>query len=313
MKVSQSGILLLDKQEGPSSAAVVEEAKRILGARKVGHLGTLDPFASGLLPLAVNEGTKIAQVLMNTKKSYVGVAVLGKETDTMDRTGTLLRKRSVPNLDDEEIQALRRKFSGSVSQIPPMFSAVRQRGVRLYRLARQGQSVRRDPRNITIEELRLWRLNSAELGFYVTCSKGTYIRALAADMGTYLGCGAYLKTLRRVACGPFSLEEASSLSEIESLRDQGQLPLIGMSRALQHLRAVVLESEILERVRKGQQSLLQSIGPPRGGERELRLTDARDELVALLAWDDCRKQWRLARVFEPRLEKPKDTYAYRNP
>src|SRR5215813_8727535 len=194
--MTQSGLLLVDKPAGPSSAHVVSRVKKVLGAKKVGHLGTLDPFASGLLLLGINEGTKIADIFLRTFKSYHGVMVLGVETDSQDATGNILTVRPAPAVGDNELMALENKFTGDLQQVPPMFSALKKDGVRLYRLARQGKEVPREPRPIRIDALRIDQINEWELKFEVTCSRGTYVRTLAADMGSRLGCGAYLKTLR---------------------------------------------------------------------------------------------------------------------
>lgn len=296
----QSGILLVDKPEGPSSSQVVQRVKSILGARKVGHLGTLDPFASGLLPLGINEGTKIADIFLSAQKSYSGVITLGVETNTQDSTGRVLEVRDVPSLGEKEIENLRGAFTGTLQQTPPMFSALKRGGVPLYRLARQGQSVPRPPRVIRIERLRLWKLNSAELGFEISCSKGTYIRTLAADMGGFLGCGAHLKSLRRLSCGRLTLEQSVSLKDIERLKkDDREVPLLSLSQALGHLRQVCLENRTLSRVIMGQQEILAGLDGPKKGETMVRLVDSKDNLVALAQWVDGSTggRWRLFRVF----------------
>ena len=180
--LTQSGILLIDKPEGPSSAQVVHQVKKILDAKKVGHLGTLDPFASGLLLIGVNEGTKIADIFLGGVKSYRGMMVLGVETDTQDGTGKVVLERPVPNIDKSELRRLEKKFTGALQQVPPMFSALKKDGVRLYRLARQGKEIPREPRSIRIDALCLKQLSGHEVEFEVTCSRGTYVRTLAADM-----------------------------------------------------------------------------------------------------------------------------------
>jgi tRNA pseudouridine55 synthase len=263
-----SGILLVDKPEGPTSAQVVARVKAILKAKKVGHLGTLDPFASGLLPLGINEGTKIAQLFLTAQKSYAGRITLGVETDTQDPTGKVLEVRRVPPLDEKRTRELEQAFTGALSQTPPMFSALKKEGVRLYRLARQGQNVDRLPRQIQVEQLRLWILSAAELGFEVTCSKGTYVRALAADMGTFLGCGAHLKSLRRLSCGHFTLDQAVSVADIEAMNERGNVPLISLSQALEHLRPFHRQDSLLSRLRKGQQEELADLGLPREASTE---------------------------------------------
>jgi len=294
-----SGILLVDKPEGPSSAQVVQRVKNILGAKKVGHLGTLDPFASGLLPLGINDGTKIADLFLSAQKSYSGVVALGVETDTQDSTGKVLAVRDIPSLSEEEIENLQKAFTGTLTQTPPMYSALKKGGVRLYKLARRGQNVPRPPREIRIEQLRLWRLGPAEVGMEVTCSKGTYIRTLAADMGKFLGCGAHLKSLKRLSCGHLTLEQAVSLDTIEMLKDQGKIPLIPLNQALKFLREFRLESHLLPKLKMGQQEMLLGLPAPGEGEKMVRLLDSHGSLVALAHWVDggSNGRWRLFRVF----------------
>jgi len=294
-----SGILLIDKPEGPTSAQVVGRVKRILGAKRVGHLGTLDPFASGLLPLAINEATKIAQLFLAAPKSYTGIITLGAETDTEDSTGRVVEVREVPSFGEREIEKLERAFTGTLRQTPPMFSAIKQGGVRLYDLARKGQSVPRTPREIKIERLRLWKVGPAELGFEVSCSKGTYVRTLAADMGRFLGCGAHLKSLRRLSCGHLGLEQAVPFTEIERLKSQGNLPLLSLNQVLKDLREICLDNGSLSQIRMGRQEAVARLGAPEGGEQYARLVDAKGDLVALAQWaeETTGGRWRLFRVF----------------
>ncbi len=295
----ESGILLVDKPEGPSSAEVVRKVKRALKAKKVGHLGTLDPFASGLLLLGINDGTKIADLFLTARKTYSGVITLGVETDTQDSTGKVLETREVPSLTQAELARLQETFTGTLSQTPPMYSALKKGGVRLYQLARQGRDVPREPRRIEIERLRLRLLGSAELGMEVACSKGTYIRTLAADMGKYLGCGAHLKSLRRLSCGALTVDQALPVSAIEARKDQEKIPLISLSRALDFLRGVRLSDHVLPRLRMGQQEMLSGLPGPEEGEIMIRLLDSQDSLVALARWvdDAAGGRWRLFRVF----------------
>ncbi len=265
----------------------------------MGHLGTLDPFASGLLPLGINDGTKIADLFLNAQKSYSGVVALGVETDTQDSTGEVLAVRDVPSLSEEEIENLQKAFTGTLTQTPPMYSALKKGGVRLYTLARRGQDVPRPPREIKIERLRLWRLGPAEVGMEVTCSKGTYVRTLAADMGKFLGCGAHLKSLKRLSCGHLTLEQAVSLDTIEMLKGQGKIPLIPLNQALKFLREFRLESHLLPKLKMGQQEILLGLPAPGEGEKMVRLLDSHGSLVALAHWVDggSNGRWRLFRVF----------------
>jgi tRNA pseudouridine55 synthase len=294
-----SGILLVDKPEGPSSARVVHRVKAILGAKKVGHLGTLDPFASGLLLLGVNQGTKVADIFLGAPKSYHGVMALGVETDSQDGTGKVLETRPVPTIGASDLKALEEKFTGEITQVPPMFSALKRDGVRLYQLARQGKEIPREPRAIKIEKLQLRQLGDAEIEFDVTCSRGTYVRTLAADMGTFLGCGAHLRSLRRTACGPLRLEQAITLEELEQIRSVEKIPLLAISSALGHLPAIKWDSRLLQRLRMGQQEILQQIGKPTGGDDLLRILDSRGSLTALARWshEGSTGRWRLLRTF----------------
>lgn len=295
----QSGVLLIDKPEGPSSAHAAHRVKGILGAKKVGHLGTLDPFASGLLLLGINEGTKVAEIFLSASKSYRGVIALGVQTDTQDATGKVLTVRDVPTVGAKEIRRLRQAFTGDLQQTPPMFSALKKDGVRLYRLARQGKDIPRNPRPIRIEKLRLWALDQGEIGFEATCSRGTYIRTLAADMGDFLGCGGHLKSLRRLACGHLTLDRAVPLDEIEGLHSRNAIPLISLAEALGHLRGVSWDSGWLSRLRLGQQEILARLGKPQEGESMVRIMDPRDNLIALAEWtvEAAGGRWRLFRVF----------------
>lgn len=296
---TQSGILLIDKPEGPSSAQVVHQVKKILGAKKVGHLGTLDPFASGLLLIGVNEGTKIADIFLGGVKSYRGVMALGVETDTQDCTGTVVMEQPVPRVGKAALRALEKKFTGTLQQVPPMFSALKKDGVRLYRLARQGKEVPREPRTIRIDALTLKKINDHEIEFDVTCSRGTYVRTLAADIGKDLGCGAHLKTLRRTACDHLAVEQAIDLETLKAREAAHRVPLLSLSAALEQLRAVSWQSPLVARLRLGQQAVLGQIGKRIDGEEFVRILDSRGGLAALAKWNEDIPggRWRLSRVF----------------
>ena len=299
MAMTQSGILLIDKPEGPSSAQIVHRVKKILQAKKVGHLGTLDPFASGLLLIGVNEGTKIADIFLGGAKSYRGTMVLGVETDSQDGTGKVVNERAVPSVSDKELRSLEAKFTGEQQQVPPMFSALKKDGVRLYQLARQGKEIPREPRAIRIDALHIKKISGSELEFTVTCSRGTYVRTLAADMGQSLGCGAHLKSLRRTACDHLKIEQSVGIEELEQRCAQGAVPLISLGAALGHLRSMTWQSRLLSRLRLGQQEVLGQIGKAREGEKIVAIVDPRGQLAALAEWmnDTAEGRWRLFRVF----------------
>lgn len=211
---SPDGVLLLDKPEGMSSTQALGRSKRLLAARKAGHTGTLDPFATGLLPLAFGEATKFSRFLIDSRKSYLATLRLGVESSTGDTEGLLSTPRPV-DVNSAEIDDVLAGFAGVGSQIPPMHSAVHHGGKRLYQLAREGIEVVREPRRIEIHELRREAFEGDRLVISVTCSKGTYIRTLASDIGRGLGCGAYLAALRRTAVGRFRVEDAVGLEALE--------------------------------------------------------------------------------------------------
>jgi tRNA pseudouridine55 synthase len=260
----------------------------------------LDPFASGLLLLGINEGTKVADIFLNASKSYRGVMVLGVATDSQDATGTILQVRPAPAIGRIELRDLERQFSGDLLQVPPMFSALKKQGVPLYRLARQGKEVPREPRSIRVEKLRLHKLGNDEIEMELTCSRGTYVRTLAADMGKSLGCGAHLKSLRRIACGHLTVDQAVTLDDFERRDPRMMVSLLSLEKALDHLRAVTWEKQLLSRLRLGQQEILRYLDKPVEGEKLARIVDPRGGLVALVEWVDDAPQgrWQLIRVFQ---------------
>ena len=209
------GVLLLDKPPGFSSTQALARAKRFLGARKAGHTGTLDPFATGLLPLVFGEATKFSRFLIDARKAYRATLQLGQETTTGDTEGPITETRPCA-VTSQQIDEVLAGFTGVRHQIPPMHSAVRMGGKRLYELAREGIEIERVARRIEIESLRRVELSGTVLTLDVACSKGTYVRTLAVEIGRALGCGAYLTALRRTAVGRFSLEQACDLASLEA-------------------------------------------------------------------------------------------------
>lgn len=203
-----SGVLLIDKAPGMTSHDVVAIARRQLNMKKIGHCGTLDPMATGLLMLVINRATKIQDLLMSEDKTYTGTLTLGKTTSTQDKEGTVEEEREVPDLSEEEIKAAFEAFTGPFEQIPPMVSAIKQNGVPLYKLARKGQVVERAPRPVTVSGFEVSRVALPEVDFLVDCSKGFYVRTYAHDIGQKLGCGAHLSDLRRTRSGRFTLDRA---------------------------------------------------------------------------------------------------------
>jgi tRNA pseudouridine55 synthase len=216
LTATPDGVLLVDKAAGMTSHDVVALVRRQLQIKKVGHCGTLDPLATGLLILTLGRGTKIQDLLMSEDKEYAGALSLGATTDTQDREGRILLERPVPVLTDEEIAAAFEKYSGDFYQMPPMVSAIKQGGVPLYKLARQGKVVEREPRLVHVYRHTIEKIELPEIYFSVLCSKGFYVRTYAHDIGEALGCGAHLKELRRTKSGRFDLTRSVTVEEIKT-------------------------------------------------------------------------------------------------
>ncbi|MDB6175270.1 MAG: tRNA pseudouridine synthase [Chthoniobacteraceae bacterium] len=213
---SIDGVLLVDKASGMTSHDVVAIARRSLGTKKVGHCGTLDPLATGMLIVVVGRGTKIQDLLMSEDKEYVGTMRLGIVTDSQDADGQILETRPIPELTRDQINAAFAKFDGDFYQMPPMVSAIKKDGVPLYKLARQGKTVEREPRFVHIYAHEILEVRPDEIDFRVVCSKGFYVRTYAFDIGNELGCGAHLKSLRRTKSGKFNLDPSVTVAELKT-------------------------------------------------------------------------------------------------
>lgn len=249
----ESGILLLDKPVGLSSNAALGVAKRVLGIRKAGHTGTLDPMASGLLVLCFGEATKVAGFLLDSDKAYLAEVRLGATTDTDDAEGEIIQRRPVPDLDENDIERVLAPLRGPIEQVPPMYSALKQGGERLYRKARRGESVERPARSITIHELELLGWDGERVRLGVHCSKGTYVRSLARDLGEALGCGAHLSALRRIRSAPFDRSDAVDLDALRAMdREQARALLKPADQALLLLPDVRLDETSAARLLTGQ-------------------------------------------------------------
>jgi len=218
-----SGFLLVDKASGWTSHDVVDSARRWLGTRRVGHLGTLDPLATGVLPLAIRTATKLAPYIADHRKVYVGSIELGVETDTLDAEGRVLRRHQGALPERAAIERALASFCGEIEQVPPMFSAVKRSGVPLHRLARQGKQVERAPKKVRIDRIELLAYRAPLVELRVECSAGTYVRALADDLGSCLGCGAHLRNLRRLRSGPFELAAATTQERLAAAAEAGEI------------------------------------------------------------------------------------------
>lgn len=291
------GILLVDKPEGCTSADVVRAIKRRHRPASVGHLGTLDPMATGLLPLCIDGGTRIAQFLGAEAKAYTGRIRLGIATDTLDITGKTTEERPVPELTAARIDEVVATFLGDSEQIPPMYSALKKGGRRLYELAREGVEVEREARPIHVDRFEVRPTESPEeLEFEVGCSKGTYVRVLAADLGKALGTAAALATLRRTEFGCFRIDEAESLDSLVE-REPGDLPVLAPREALRGSREIPVDERTAFGIAAGQKYVLDRIERPAEKEALGAVIAPNGGLLAVL--QAVEGAWRLRRVVMP--------------
>ena len=249
------GIVLLDKRLGASSNQALQEVRRLFNANKAGHTGALDPLATGLLPLCFGEATKVSALMLDDDKRYQVTIQLGVMTDTGDSEGKVITQMPLPVLSAEKVQACLQHFTGPIEQVPPMYSALKHQGKKLYELAREGITVDRQPRAITIYELQLLQVDAeaGQLRLDVSCSKGTYIRSLAEDIGHWLGSCGTVTALRRTRAGMFDLDQAYTLQQLQAMNPQQlQDTLIALDVPLENMQAVSLSVEQAERVRLGQ-------------------------------------------------------------
>jgi tRNA pseudouridine55 synthase len=249
----QNGVIIIDKPPDMTSHDVVLKVKRSLGAKKVGHTGTLDPFATGVLVLGINQGTKLIPHLDKTEKEYLGVMVLGVATDTLDVTGNVVAEKEVYDISLVDVERAMESFIGDIEQRPPVYSAVKINGVRLYELARKGIEVKAAKKRVRISSLELVDFSPPRVTFSVTCSPGTYIRTLASDIGEKLGTFAHLEELRRTRSGPFTIDEAHSLDEIEAKGNDGWDMVIDLKDAIYDMVELSLSQKDAIKVANGGQ------------------------------------------------------------
>ena len=268
------GILVIDKPAGPTSFDVVRRVRSLLKVQKAGHTGTLDPIATGVLPICLGEATKIAGFITEGNKSYDAVIRFGIETDTQDSAGKVLAEKPAPHLDKEMLETALNGFRGALLQTPPMYSAVKINGKRLYELARAGEEVERAARQVTVHELILRDFSSTEATVSVQSSKGFYVRAMAHDLGRVLGCGGHLKSLRRTANGAFTLAQSIGLDQL--MREKDATPyLIPVSQALNEIPPFIVSRFDAERVVKGIQL------EANGRQGRFRILDGDGKLIAM--------------------------------
>lgn len=257
MKRNISGVLLLDKPIGVTSNEVLQTVKRLFSANKAGHTGSLDPIATGMLPICFGEATKFSQFLLEANKHYIVTGKLGETTASADSESIVTKRREVKNIDVQMIEKILPKFRGKILQLPPMYSAVKHQGQPLYKLARRGIEVERQPREVSIYELLLLELSGVLARFEMKCSKGTYVRTIVADIGEILGCGAHVIELRRLAVGPYQASQMVTMSELQNndYQSLGRF-LLPIESMLVGMPEVILTSDMIFYMHQGQALLV---------------------------------------------------------
>jgi tRNA pseudouridine55 synthase len=247
------GVLTIDKEAGWTSHDVVAKVRHLLGGIKVGHAGTLDPAATGVLPVLIGRGTRIAEYLLEWDKEYRAVLRLGETTDTQDATGTVLVSRESDQLTPEAVQEVVERFRGPIEQVPPMYSAVKVGGVPLYKSARAGQTVARDKRTVIVHTLEMLAIEGRDVTLRIVCSKGTYVRTLCADIGDALGIGGHMLALQRRRVGPLTIDHAQTVDQVIHRHALGRLgdDLLSLDQALDRMAIIVVDGQTAGRVRHG--------------------------------------------------------------
>jgi tRNA pseudouridine55 synthase len=285
------GFLVIDKPEGITSHGVVERVRRLFSQKKVGHCGTLDPMATGVLVLGLGKGTRLSRFIQVDPKKYLAQITLGIKTDTLDKTGKILEEKKI-RVEEREVREVLLSFQGEITQVPPMTSAVKVGGVPLYKLARKGVEVERKPRQVYIHKIDFLSFEEDEyprVNFKITCSKGTYIRVIASEVGKKLGCGAHLSALRRLRCGDYDLKIAHKLDEVEEKESNNELKklIITFDEALKRYPIVVVKRKLSYRVRNGNPVTLGMVkhrSYPLANETYVRIFDEEGNFLAFGKW-----------------------------
>jgi len=300
-----SGIIVIDKPQNITSARVVAEVKHLLNARKVGHAGTLDPFAAGVLVCCINDATRLARFLLAGNKKYDATLKLGIETDTQDMTGTVTAVRPVKDWPQDTIKSAVKKFEGQIEQQPPVFSALKHKGTPLYRLARKGTPVQKPARKVHISKINILEIKLPLVHFEVSCSAGTYIRTLCADIGQQLGCGGHLLALTRTESSGFKIQQAISLAQLEKRVVAGDRKryLISMTDAIGDMPACIADPKLIEKIRHGKHlkksdiEIIQSSAKSKKQDATIKIVDDNNILHAVLNYEKNRDKLSYACVF----------------
>jgi tRNA pseudouridine55 synthase len=286
---SLNGILVIDKPPGLSSARVVSIVKRLLQVKKAGHAGTLDPFATGVLIVCINQATRLARFWLNSAKTYQAELCLGIETDTQDPTGTVISTSAAVDVPEDTLQAVMKSFVGTMNQVPPVYSALKHLGVPLYKLARKGEPFQKPDRQIQIYRLEIQEIALPLIRFEVSCSAGTYVRTICSDIGKILGCGGHLKNLRRTASSGYAIADAISLSELEELVRSGNVDryLTGMAEALPDMVSLQADKALTDKIKYGMMITVADVPPSclLPGENLVKIIDGNKRLLSILNYD----------------------------
>ncbi|HLI09805.1 MAG TPA: tRNA pseudouridine(55) synthase TruB [Ktedonobacteraceae bacterium] len=295
-----SGILNINKAVGMTSHDVVARVRRLLKQKRVGHTGTLDPLADGVLPICTGQATRVAEYLSESGKAYLAEVIFGTVTDTYDAEGSIIRTSDTSNLTLAQIEQALPHFLGKQTQVPPRYCAVKLKGQPAYKLARAGEEIALEPRPVTIYRLAIQNWQSPRLTLVIECSKGTYIRSLAYDLGEYLGTGAYLAALTRTRSGPFTLSDSITLEQLAEAMESGKLAdyLHPIDSALQHLPALFLDTATAASALHGNafHNPADNGETPEPGQMA-RVYAPDGHLLAITAWDAGHEVWQPRKVF----------------
>lgn len=293
------GIINVYKEKGFTSHDVVAKLRGILGQKKVGHTGTLDPAAEGVLPVCAGKGTRLCEMLTDHEKTYRATLLLGITTDTQDTTGTVLTERDPSQLTEEAVREAIRSFIGAYDQIPPMYSAIRVGGRHLYELAREGVEIERKARPVVIHEIEIEAMRLPEVVFTVSCSKGTYIRTLCHDIGEKLGVGGAMKELLRIRVGQFSLEGSLTLSELQTLKDEGRLAeaVLSPEELFSGLPALSAQTDELQKLVRNGNPFPDPEKQARAEKEALRVYDREGTFIGVYEYSCAKQMFYPKRIF----------------
>lgn len=295
------GVINIYKEPGFTSHDVVAKLRGILRQKKIGHTGTLDPAAEGVLPVCLGKATKLCDLLTDKRKTYQAVLLLGTETDTQDVTGTVLSESSTKNLTEDLVREASESFVGPYMQIPPMYSALKVDGKKLYELARAGKEIERAARPVEIFSLHIDEMDLPRVKMTVTCSKGTYIRTLCHDIGMKLGCGGCMEKLIRTRVDRFAIPDSLHLSEVEELVKTGRIDekIVPVDEMFNNCPSYVSGSELLDKFLKNGNPFARELGPDAvtDGQGLIRVYDSNHDFIGLYAYQPEKKQWKPRKIF----------------